>query len=89
MWHVALKMISASGFAFESMDDAPTLREGDQFRAVTIRVGDCVLKGDVVVRNFRQADAGLEIGCLFHPQSPEWEDRWMTLLAGIEAGRSG
>jgi hypothetical protein len=76
-----------SGFAFEATDECPRVRGGDEFRGITLCIGDCVLEGDIVVRNTRQVDGQFEIGCLFFPGSREWEDLWMTLLAGIEAAK--
>jgi hypothetical protein len=87
-WTAGLRMVSVSGFAFEATDQCPRVRGGDEFRGVTLRIGECVLEGDIVVRYTRQADNHLEVGCLFYPGSREWEDLWMTLLAGIDAAKS-
>jgi len=86
-WTAGLRMVSVSGFAFEATDACPRVKGGDEFRGVTLRIGGCVLEGDIVVRNTRETDGRLEIGCLFYPGTREWEDLWMTLLAGIEAAK--
>jgi len=84
-WTAGLRMVSVSGFAFEATDRCPQVRGGDEFRGVTLRIGECMLEGDIVVRNTRQTESHLEVGCLFYPGSREGEDLWMTLLAGIDA----
>ena len=57
---------------------------------VVIRVGPCALPGEVSVKYTRRVDGSTtEIGGLFVPASTEVEERWMTLIAGIAAARSG
>jgi hypothetical protein len=77
--------MSAAGIAFWTDGDSAELPPGTCLDGVTVRIGACVLRGEAVVRNVRDAEPGrIEVGCVFYPD-PREEDRWMTLLAGIDA----
>jgi hypothetical protein len=81
-----VKRISAAGLGFESHGWWRGLAPGATLSGAVLRVGDCVLRGTVVVVNLTQQGPDVaELGALFHPESPQGEDRLMTLLAGIEA----
>jgi hypothetical protein len=76
---------NAAGLAL--LVDAPpeVFSAGTALASLTVRIGRCVLRGEAVVRNQRAVGGGrIELGCLFYPD-PVDEDRWMTLLAGMEA----
>ena len=80
-----LTRISVSGLGFET-DASTALETGALLEGVTIRVGDCMLKGDLVVRSIEPAgDPAVEVGCLFYPTGRGDGDRLMALIAGIEA----
>jgi hypothetical protein len=77
--------VSASGLAFQIEGRADLLPSGTALDGVSVRVGGCRIRGDVVVRNARElAPRRVEIGCLFYPTAED-EDRWMVLLSGFEA----
>lgn len=80
-----LTRVSVSSFAFEVDGIHPELEVGTRLAAVTVCVGDCTLHGDAVVRSTAKAGDRSEIGCLFYPESPSGEERWMALISGIEA----
>jgi hypothetical protein len=84
-----LVIASAAGIAFHIEGAPEQYAPGTPLDCATLQVGQCIFEGEAVVRNVRPVDAGrIEVGCLFYPAVHE-EDRWMTLLAGIELGRGG
>ena len=83
--HANLTRISVAGFAFEVEGLVNGYPPGTQLYDVRIHVGPCVLEGQAVVRSVTAIGEGGEVGCLFHPNSRESEERWMALVAGIEA----
>jgi hypothetical protein len=86
----ALVIASAAGIAFQIDGEPERYAAGTSLDQALLRVGECILEGEAVVRNVRRiAPERIEVGCLFYPAVHD-EDRWMTLLAGIElAGGSG
>ena len=82
----ALTKISAAGVAFVLETPVAGLRAGSSLSGVQLRVGECVLRGDISIRDVRALDgAASEIGGVFLPASREVETRLMALLAGIGA----
>lgn len=80
----ALTTLSVSGLAFEVEGD-PTTTPGTRLAPMTVRAGDCSIRGDALVRSVKVLGAGrFEIGCLFVPESAAAEDRWMALISGVE-----
>ena len=81
-----LVSVNVAGLSFEIGGDAG-LEPGQDLGEVVLRVGPCLLRGDLVIRDSHAVDTGrYEIGGLFYPCLQD-EDRWMTLLAGVEAAR--
>lgn len=84
-----LVRISVSGLTFELPRASVKLERGAWLENVTIRVGECVLHGEAQVRNLtRIADTRTEVGCLFLPEARGSEDKWLALIAGIDATRA-
>jgi hypothetical protein len=82
----ALKLISAAGLCFETEPWGRELLPGSILLDTTLRVGDCVLRGEIILRNVHDGEKrSVILGGIFCPASPEIEDRLMTLIAGIEA----
>jgi hypothetical protein len=82
----ALTKISIAGIAFETDQSAAFLTPGSSLRGVRIRIGDCVLTGDVAIRDTRATSAArMEIGGVFVPANDEVEMRLMALLSGFAA----
>lgn len=82
----ALTTMSVAGLAFiVPNEDAHAYAVGSTIDDVTVRVGECVLRGGLVVRDLRDIDGGVQIGCLFHPRDEETEGRVMALVAGLRA----
>jgi hypothetical protein len=80
-----LTRISVAGFAFE-IEGSTHLRPQTTLQGLKLHIGRCVLEGQGVVRSVATVDGGrTEVGCLFHPESSESEDRWTAVVAGIEA----
>ena len=81
-----LTTVSASGLAFVVEGEATQFPTTTLVDSITLRIGTCMITGEVVVRNTRRAGKGkVEVGCLFYPAVDD-EERWMTLLAGIDFG---
>ena len=79
-----VQAVSAAGFAFEAEGDRASFPTGVGLEQIVIRIGTCVLDGEAVVRNARSTEGQrVEVGCLFYPAARH-EERWATLLAGIE-----
>jgi hypothetical protein len=89
----AVRRISAAGLAFECDGFWRDVAPGTALVDTVLRVGDCSLRGTVLVLNVTElGPERAELGGVFHAESPVVEDRLMTLLAGIEAAapdRSG
>jgi hypothetical protein len=81
-----VKRLSAAGLAFESEGFWRDVAPGTALVDTVLRVGDCALRGTVLVLNVTElGPQRAELGGVFHAESPAVEDRLMTLLAGIEA----
>lgn len=79
-----LYVLSVAGFAFELEADPEAFRPGELIPRVDLRVGDCLLQGELAVRDVRDVGGGrIEVGCLFYPTAHD-EERWSALIAGIE-----
>jgi hypothetical protein len=82
----ALTRISIAGFAFQFEGPLHDFQPETCLPGLRLHVGPCVLEGQAVVRSIISTHAsGGEVGCLFHPETRESEERWMALIAGIEA----
>lgn len=79
-----LTTLSVAGLAYEV--DGPSAHEpGTRLVGLEVRVGNCTIQGDAVVRSSIELGPGrFEVGCLFFPASSAEEDRWMAVIAGIE-----
>lgn len=76
--------VCVAGLGFEVEGD-PICTPGTRLAPMTVRAGDCAIRGEAVVRSVRVLGAArFEIGCLFVPESPAAEDRWMALISGVE-----
>lgn len=84
----ALRRISVAGLCFRVERDAPWLRPGALIPGVQVRVGECVLDGEIRVRSVVPDRRGVEVGCLFHPSDDRTEERLMALIAGLNAAGS-
>lgn len=83
---VALIQMSVCGLSFELDGDAPEIVSGQCLEGLTVRIGQCLVQGDALVRSTASRGAsGLEVGCLFYPASPDDQERWMAVIAGLEA----
>src|SRR6185369_4180911 len=81
--------LSASGVAFEVPGAFAGIAAGTTLADVELRIGTCVLRGDILVRDVRplrsEGGEAAEVGGLFLPENREVESRLMALLAGIAA----
>ncbi len=78
--------IGAAGFAFQVTGAPSGFPNNTAFEEISLRIGSFVIEGEAVVRNIRELPGErVEVGCLFYPDTRE-EDRWATLIAGVEVG---
>jgi hypothetical protein len=81
-----LAEVSASGIAFELSGQDAVFDVGDVLTSVALRVGDCVLLGDILIRNKRELGASTtSFGALLYPDSTRSEDRMMSIISGLAA----
>ncbi len=81
----ALTSINVAGFAFRTDGDSHDYPTGTRLGRVTLTLSRCVITGDAVVRSaIAAADGRVEVGCLLYP-IPHDEDRWLTIIAGVDA----
>ena len=84
----SLVSMSVAGFSFQIDADPAAFEEGVTIENVELQIGECLLEGDVKVCNTRRtAPDRIEVGCMFFPTMRD-EDRWRTLLAGIEVAKA-
>lgn len=81
-----LTHVSAAGVQCTIDGPDPAFATDEHIDAVTMRIGDCRIQGDLVIKNARRSGADTtEIGCLFAPAAGVDEDRFMMLLVGLDA----
>ena len=81
-----LLLISVVGLAFKLQARIDGIETGEVLEEATVHVGDCVLTGDLKVKNAAPLEDGAtSVGCLFYPATREVEAKLMTLLAGMDA----
>lgn len=82
----SLTRLSVAGFAFETEQAPEKIPPGMRLVDVRLVVGPCVLQGEAEVRSTQSlVGSNYEIGCLFYPATRECEDRWLAVVAGLEA----
>jgi hypothetical protein len=78
--------ISVAGFSFELNEPFPGLELGSSIEAVVVKIGDCEIKGDLVVMHLTDnADPEAVCGALFYPESETELVKLKCVVAGIEA----
>jgi hypothetical protein len=90
MARAELTRISIAGLAFDIDRGAERFSQGMRIQEVTLRIGPCTVRGEVLVRSAMAAHGGrTQIGCLFFPDTHDSERSWTALIAGIEAAQTG
>ncbi len=80
-----LATVSVAGLEFALQTGNEAIRVGSRIPQVTVRIGECTLRGELLVRNVRTHGERPAFGCLFYPAPGSDEERWMTVLSGIDA----
>lgn len=80
-----LMRISVAGVGFLPNETDVTFAAGDTLPEARIRIGSCEIHGEISVRSV--APDG-EVGGLFFPDDTSDETVLMSLIAGVDAGRS-
>ena len=81
--------IGVSGFRFAYSDELPGLEIGASLSPVTIRIGDCRMRGELVVMHLTPvSDAVVHCGVLFYPSSDEELLKPKGVVAGLAAAGS-
>lgn len=77
---------SNAGIGFELGDTSMKIEVGTVLNEVTVRVGSCVMSGNILVRNVRTGESGNKMaGALFYPSSTQCQVRLMAMVAGLSA----
>ncbi len=84
--------ISSSGvsFSFEETDELTGLEEGTSLFGVVIRVGDCMIRGEMVVMHVTGDTGSRRIcGALFYPATNMDLVQLKGVIAGMESETNG
>jgi hypothetical protein len=88
--HYRLQVVnlSASGVSFSLEGEAPELDAGTSLPHSVLRVGECMIRGDLVVMHLTSELAGLVCGALFYPETDTDLVKLKSVIAGMEAVES-
>jgi hypothetical protein len=76
--------LSASGVSF-ALDGAPELDAGTSLPRSTLRVGECIIRGDLIVMHITSEGSCPVCGALFYPASDTDLVKLKGVIAGMEA----
>jgi hypothetical protein len=80
-----LTSLSVAGLTFE-VDTDLGMEQGTLLQAATVLIGECAIEGDLAVRYVRLvADSTIETGCVFYPSSHAGAEKWLAVIAGVQA----
>ena len=86
---VPLTDISASGLSFNMDEPLPGLESGASINQVLIRLGDCEIRGDLLLMHVTPIFLStLQCGALFYPATDTDLIKLKSVLAGIGAVQS-
>jgi len=78
--------IGISGLRFAFGDELAGLEVGTAISEVTIRIGPCTMKGDIVAMHLTPvSDSVVHCGALFYPESEEELAKLKGVTAGLAA----
>ena len=79
--------VSVSGLTFE-LDAERDIEKGAILPRASAHIGDCVVEGELLVKHCQRIGTSrLEVGCLFYPASQLDEEKWSSVLAGLQAAK--
>ena len=83
---LALVDVSISGLSFSFEDQLPGLESGTDLHDVLIRMGDCEIRGELVVMHVTpQGPDNWLCGALFYAAGDTDLLKWRSAIAGMEA----
>jgi hypothetical protein len=85
-WRLPLVDLSVAGLSFTVDEEVPDLVEGLKLENVVVRITECEMHGDLVVRRATsEADWSTTYGAIFYPAEEADMLKLNGVLAGIEA----
>jgi len=85
-WRLPLVDLSVAGLSFTVDEEVPGLEEGLKLEDVVVRITECEMHGDLVIRRATaQADWSTHYGAIFYPAEEADMLKLNGVLAGIEA----
>jgi hypothetical protein len=85
-WRLPLVDLSVAGLSFTVEEEVPGLEEGLKLENVVVRITECEMHGDLVIRRATaQPDWSTQYGVIFYPAEEADMLKLNGVLAGIEA----
>ncbi len=86
LFRLPLCDIGVSGLRFSLTEELPGVDVGVSYSPVTICIGDCRMRGELVIMHLTQlSESVVHGGALFYPASDEELIRLKGVVAGLEA----
>jgi hypothetical protein len=83
---LSLVDISVSGLSFAFEEELPGLESGDALSDVIVRLGNCEIRGELVVMHITSHSETRRVcGALFYAASDTDLLKWRSAIAGMEA----
>ena len=77
--------VSVAGLTL-AIDSASGIRADECFPRSVVRVGECHVLGELLVKYAVERDPGrFELGCLFYPSSALAEEKWSAMVSVLHA----
>jgi len=84
-WRVDLNDVSVAGLSFSTDGDIPGVDAGARLESVELHVGDCHIRGAVIVRHVTAYDDGTtHFGGVFYPAEEDDLLKLNGVLGGID-----
>ena len=78
-----------SGFSFSLAESLPGLDAGTQFDSVKLILGDCEMRGEILVMHVtHEPESAIVCGALFYPANDAELLKLKGVIAGIETAQS-
>jgi len=77
--------ISIAGFSFHIENPVPDIDHGEQIEEAVVRLGDCEIKGDIIIMHLTNEGSRTLCGALFYPSDESELVKLKCVVAGIEA----
>ncbi len=85
-YRLTLTDMSASGVSFSlDREEAPLLEAGTTVSSALVRVGDCMIRGDLLIMHMTpDSETTLVCGALLYPESDSDLIKLKSVIAGME-----